>query len=95
MSRRVSAAVIGPWPEEINRIVTDRLASLLLTPSRDADANLRAEGRACGEIVFVGNVMIDSLFHAHRRARSSGFRAKLSVSGRRGDSDAAPPIQRG
>ena len=49
-------------PEEINRIVTDRLASLLLTPSRDADARLRAEGEPDHEIVFVGNVMVDTLF---------------------------------
>lgn len=48
-------------PEEINRIVTDRLADLLLTPSHDADAVLRAEGEPDDEIVFVGNVMIDSL----------------------------------
>jgi UDP-N-acetylglucosamine 2-epimerase (non-hydrolysing) len=50
-------------PEEINRIVTDRLADLLLTPSRDAGEQLRAEGEPNDEIVFVGNVMIDSLFH--------------------------------
>jgi len=31
-------------PEEINRLVTDRLADLLLTPSRDADEILRREG---------------------------------------------------
>ncbi|MEO7454981.1 MAG: UDP-N-acetylglucosamine 2-epimerase (non-hydrolyzing), partial [Gemmatimonadaceae bacterium] len=48
-------------PEEINRLVTDRLASLLLTPSRDADARLRAEGEPEAEIVFVGNVMVDTL----------------------------------
>lgn len=48
-------------PEEINRLVTDRLADLLLTPSRDADAALRREGEPDEEIVFVGNVMIDSL----------------------------------
>jgi UDP-N-acetylglucosamine 2-epimerase (non-hydrolysing) len=51
-------------PEEINRLVTDRLASLLLTPSRDADARLRAEGEPDDEIVFVGNVMVDTLFRA-------------------------------
>jgi len=69
-------------PEEINRIVTDRLASLLLTPSRDADETLRAEGEPESEIVFVGNVMIDSLLHALPMARASGFRAKLGVDGR-------------
>lgn len=68
-------------PEEINRIVTDRLASLLLTPSRDADATLRAEGEPEHEIVFVGNVMIDSLFHALPAARATGFRASLGVDG--------------
>jgi UDP-N-acetylglucosamine 2-epimerase (non-hydrolysing) len=57
-------------PEEINRIVADRLASLLLTPSRDADATLRAEGEPECEIAFVGNVMIDSLLHALPRARA-------------------------
>ena len=66
-------------PEEINRIVTDRLASLLLTPSRDADVQLRAEGEPDEEIVFVGNVMIDSLFFALPRARTTNFRAALGL----------------
>ena len=68
-------------PEEINRVVTDRLASLLLTPSRDADAQLRAEGEPDEEIVFVGNVMIDSLFHALPAARATRFREKIGVNG--------------
>jgi UDP-N-acetylglucosamine 2-epimerase (non-hydrolysing) len=51
-------------PEEINRLVTDRLASLLLTPSRDADERLRSEGEPDEEIVFVGNVMVDTLLRA-------------------------------
>jgi UDP-N-acetylglucosamine 2-epimerase (non-hydrolysing) len=59
-------------PEEINRLVTDRLADLLLTPSRDADETLRAEGVPDGAIAFVGNVMIDSLHYALGRLRSSG-----------------------
>jgi UDP-N-acetylglucosamine 2-epimerase (non-hydrolysing) len=57
-------------PEEINRIIADRLASLLLTPSRDADDTLRAEGEPEREIAFVGNVMIDSLLEALPRARA-------------------------
>ncbi len=48
-------------PEEINRLVTDRLADLLFTPSADADVNLLHEGVAPERIHQVGNVMIDSL----------------------------------
>ena len=66
-------------PEEINRMVTDRLANLLLTPSRDADAQLRAEGEPDEEIVFVGNVMIDSLFHALPMARDTAFRKRMGL----------------
>ena len=51
-------------PEEINRVVTDHLADLLLTSSRDARPNLLAEGIPSERIVFVGNVMIDSMHHA-------------------------------
>jgi len=56
-------------PEEINRIVTDRLADLLLTPSHDAYPTLRAEGVPEEKIVFVGNVMIDSLMFTLERER--------------------------
>lgn len=69
-------------PEEINRIVTDRLADLLLTPSRDADETLRAEGEPDEEIAFVGNVMIDSLLYALPAARATRFRQQLGVDGR-------------
>lgn len=48
-------------PEEINRVVTDRLADLLFTPSEDADVNLDHEGVPSQKIHRVGNVMIDSL----------------------------------
>ena len=48
-------------PEEVNRIVTDRLADLLLTPSSDANENLRAEGVPPERVHLVGNVMIDTL----------------------------------
>lgn len=55
-------------PEEINRVVTDRLADLLFTPSRDASQNLHAEGVSAERIHFVGNIMIDSLVYALPRA---------------------------
>ena len=48
-------------PEEINRIVTDGLADLLLTPSPDANENLIREGIPEAKIRLVGNIMIDSL----------------------------------
>jgi UDP-N-acetylglucosamine 2-epimerase (non-hydrolysing) len=48
-------------PEEINRLVTDVLADILWTPSRDAVENLLKEGIPPEKIQFVGNIMIDSL----------------------------------
>jgi UDP-N-acetylglucosamine 2-epimerase (non-hydrolysing) len=48
-------------PEEINRLVTDRLADLLFTTDRIADANLRHEGVPSSRIKRVGNIMIDTL----------------------------------
>jgi len=48
-------------PEEVNRIVTDRLADLLFTPSEDGDFNLKNEGVSPEKVRRVGNVMIDSL----------------------------------
>jgi UDP-N-acetylglucosamine 2-epimerase (non-hydrolysing) len=48
-------------PEEINRVLTDRIADLLLTPSPDGDENLKHEGVDPSRIRFVGNVMIDTL----------------------------------
>lgn len=48
-------------PEEINRLVTDRLSDLLLTPDKISYENLKKEGIADSSIRFVGNIMIDTL----------------------------------
>jgi UDP-N-acetylglucosamine 2-epimerase (non-hydrolysing) len=69
-------------PEEINRVLTDQIADLLLTPSRDADENLKAEGIPEARIRFVGNVMIDSLLSQLKRASASSIREDLGVSGK-------------
>lgn len=49
-------------PEEINRVLTDQISDLLFTTERNAHANLSREGIEGPRAVFVGNVMIDSLF---------------------------------
>jgi len=56
-------------PEEINRLVTDRLSDLLLTPDRLSSENLHKEGVPEEKIHFVGNIMIDTL-EEHRDAAS-------------------------
>jgi UDP-N-acetylglucosamine 2-epimerase (non-hydrolysing) len=55
-------------PEEINRVLTDRMADLLFTHSPEAATNLSAEGIDRGRVRFVGNTMIDSLRRFEGRA---------------------------
>jgi UDP-N-acetylglucosamine 2-epimerase (non-hydrolysing) len=66
-------------PEEINRVVTDRVADLLFTPSRDADLNLQREGIDPARIRFVGNVMVDTLMALRERARGLGMPKRLGL----------------
>jgi UDP-N-acetylglucosamine 2-epimerase (non-hydrolysing) len=56
-------------PEEINRVATDTIASLLFASEPAAVANLRREGHSPDTILHVGNVMIDSLARFLPRAR--------------------------
>lgn len=55
-------------PEEVNRLVTDRLSDLLFTPDRLSNANLKAEGVADEKVRFVGNIMIDTLEREREKA---------------------------
>jgi UDP-N-acetylglucosamine 2-epimerase (non-hydrolysing) len=66
-------------PEEINRIVTDSLADLLLTPSSDANENLKKEGIPEEKIKLVGNIMIDSLIANLPQSRSSRILVDLGL----------------
>src|SRR6266545_3977292 len=74
----------GDWtmPEEINRVVTDRLSDLLFMPSRDAGDNLVAEGIPADRLHFVGNVMIDTLCWALPQAVALDAPARQGVAGR-------------
>ena len=65
-------------PEEINRLVTDRLSDLLLTPDRLSNANLKAEGVPDEKIKFVGNIMIDTLEREREKAAALDINAIIS-----------------
>lgn len=73
-------------PEEINRLVTDRISTLLLTPSADGDEHLLREGVDPAWIVRVGNIMIDSLEDNRAAAAAAGaaFRAEHGIGARWG-----------
>ena len=66
-------------PEEINRIVTDAISDLLLVSEPSGLENLRREGVPNERVVFVGNVMIDSVIHEVAAARSCGVVSGLGV----------------
>ncbi len=66
-------------PEEVNRVLTDRLSDALLIPSRDAEANLAREGIDPARIVFVGNVMIDTLLSQLPKARELDMPGRLGL----------------
>jgi UDP-N-acetylglucosamine 2-epimerase (non-hydrolysing) len=66
-------------PEEINRVLTDRLSDLLFTHSPEAAENLEREGIAADRVHFVGNTMIDSLWKYERSARERARWAPLGL----------------
>ena len=67
-------------PEEINRVLTDRISDILLTPSLDANKNLEKEGINPEKIYFVGNIMIDSLVAHKDKAENSNIFHQLNMS---------------
>ncbi len=54
----------SPWPEEANRVLTTRLATLHFAPTTTSRSNLLREGVAADRIVVTGNTVIDALFLA-------------------------------
>lgn len=66
-------------PEEVNRLLTDQIADLLFTPSRDGDQNLLREGIEPEKIHLVGNVMIDTLIRLLPAAAMRAFNSDLKV----------------
>jgi UDP-N-acetylglucosamine 2-epimerase (non-hydrolysing) len=69
-------------PEEINRVLTDRLSTFLFTHSPEAAGNLAAEGIPAERVHYVGNTMIDSLRKYEARARRREVWRQLGLSER-------------
>lgn len=65
-------------PEEINRVLTDHVASLLFAPTQTAVDNLRKEGISGSKVQNVGDVMYDAaLFYASKAQEKSCILEKL------------------
>ncbi|HEX2190512.1 MAG TPA: UDP-N-acetylglucosamine 2-epimerase [Longimicrobiaceae bacterium] len=71
----------GDWrvPDEANRILMDHLSDLLLAPGYDAFANLTREGIAKERVVFVGSMLIDTLFSLLPRAIGLGYPGRFGL----------------
>jgi UDP-N-acetylglucosamine 2-epimerase (non-hydrolysing) len=70
-------------PEEINRILTDSISSILFTSCRDANKNLSNEGIGEDRIYFAGNIMIDSLVRVLKILNSSDILEKMQIEPKR------------
>lgn len=66
-------------PEEINRLLTDTIAELLLVSEPAGLENLRREGIESARIIHVGNVMIDTLMSQLERAKSMNVAVSRSA----------------
>lgn len=66
-------------PEEVNRVVTDRLSDFLFAPSSDAADNLAGEGFRPDQVHLAGNVMIDTLLACLPRAQAGDTLARLGL----------------
>lgn len=53
---------LQPWPEEINRRVTDAIADLFFAPTASSRDNLLAENVEASRVHVTGNTVIDALF---------------------------------
>jgi UDP-N-acetylglucosamine 2-epimerase (non-hydrolysing) len=55
--------LMAPWPEEANRVLTSRLATLHFAPTEQSRQNLLHEGVPSDSVYVTGNTVIDALFH--------------------------------
>jgi len=71
----------APYPEEINRQLTDRLCDLHFAPTPSAAKNLAAEGIAGDGVSITGNTVVDALLHVVDKLRAEPERAAALATG--------------
>lgn len=76
--------IYSPWPEEVNRKVTGKIAALHFSPTDKAAANLLAEGVPSSLVSVTGNSVIDALFQVVEKleanpAQSAAFDAEFGI----------------
>jgi UDP-N-acetylglucosamine 2-epimerase (non-hydrolysing) len=69
----------NPFPEELNRVMTDQLSDYLFAPTEKARQNLLHEGLADEKIFITGNTVIDALHIAWKRVKDRDFSAQLGL----------------
>jgi UDP-N-acetylglucosamine 2-epimerase (non-hydrolysing) len=62
-----------PFPEEINRVVTDSIAALYFAPTEQSKANLLRSGASEKDIIVTGNTVIDALFYTLQKAQEQSL----------------------
>jgi UDP-N-acetylglucosamine 2-epimerase (non-hydrolysing) len=67
----------SPFPEELNRQVTGRIASYHFVPTQQARNNLLAEGIADEKIYVIGNTVIDALLSVVDKSRAKSYEKEL------------------
>ena len=80
-----------PFPEEMNRVLTSRLAAIHFAPTKLAKENILKEGIAPHSIVVTGNTVIDALLDVVAR---EGFLEKRKPDGQRRENSCDSPSER-
>lgn len=78
--------IYSPWPEEMNRLLTGRIATYHFAPTPLSKSNLLAEGVAGDKISVTGNTVIDALYWVVDRIKntpslSADLRQELAIAG--------------
>lgn len=71
----------SPFPEEANRILTDKLASVFFAPTQGNADNLLREGTSAENILITGNTVIDALLWANKKVHSFSDQVPISTQG--------------